>query len=109
MTRLQEAVLSSEYSPSPVGGALRWSGQVTVRVVASDDNSGIGEVHLSHNPGFEPFSGYPPTGDTTEIPWTLPESGEVHVRVIDRAGNRSEASSVKGSISVYLPLVLRNQ
>jgi len=83
--------------------------QVTVRVVVSDDNSGIGEVHLSHSADFEPFSKYPATGETTDIPWTLQDSGNLYVLVVDRAGNRSEINSVRGNFAIYLPLVLRDQ
>jgi uncharacterized repeat protein (TIGR01451 family) len=91
-------------------GVSVMSGQaVTVSVTASDDNSGVGTVRVSHNPNtdYEAFNFY---GNTTEIPWTLQPSGKVYVQVEDRAGNRSEVSSVQGpGHSIYLPLVLRKR
>jgi uncharacterized repeat protein (TIGR01451 family) len=82
---------------------------IIVRVKSSDDNAGTSEVHVSHKETFETYADFEITGSTTDIPWTLQPSGEVYVRVVDRAGNVSEAVSAQGAPNypVFLPLVLR--
>lgn len=93
------------------GGALSaMAGKdVIVRVTTSDDNSGVSKVQLSHSADFARYSEFAVTGGTTDISWTLQPSGQVYVRVVDRAGNLSEVESEQGppNYEVYLPLVLR--
>jgi uncharacterized repeat protein (TIGR01451 family) len=80
---------------------------VIVRVASSDDNSGAGTAQVSHD--GENYSDFAITGSTTDIPWTLQPSGEVYVRVVDRAGNPSDVRIEQGPPNhlVFLPLVLR--
>jgi len=82
---------------------------VILQVTASDDNSGVYKVQVSHEAGFGTYSDFDFVGPTTDIDWTLQASGEVYVRVVDRAGNVSEttAEQVALDYNVYLPLVLR--
>ncbi len=65
--------------------------EVIVRVTASDGNSGVTTVQVSHDEGFGQFSEFAFIGPATDIPWTLQPSGLVYVRVVDRAGNLSES------------------
>jgi len=83
--------------------------EVIVRVTASDDNSGLARVQISHSEDFGGSSEFGVTGGTTDIPWTLQPSGEVYVRVVDRAGNVSESESQQGPsrYEVFLPALLR--
>ncbi|MCP4540834.1 MAG: DUF11 domain-containing protein [Chloroflexi bacterium] len=83
---------------------------VTVQVTASDDNSGVDSVQLSHTADFEQFAEFTVTGGTTDISWMLQPSGKVHVRVMDRAGNFSSVSNGQGMANhtIYLPLILRS-
>jgi uncharacterized repeat protein (TIGR01451 family) len=92
------------------GSLQAMAGQdVIVRVTSSDDNVGTSKAHVSHDDAFETYSAFEITGNTTDIPWTLQPSGEVYVRVVDRAGNVSEIKSEQGrpNYPVFLPLVLR--
>jgi hypothetical protein len=81
---------------------------VIVRVIASDRNSGVSAVQLSHSISFDEFSEYPVTGNPTDIVWLLQPSGKVYVRVKDRGGNLSEVSTESGpaGYDIYLPNVL---
>jgi hypothetical protein len=81
---------------------------VIVRVTASDDNSGVSKVQISHSADFEQFSEFAATSGTTDTPWTLQHSGTVYVRVVDRAGNLSQVSSGQTSMyfKTYLPLLI---
>jgi uncharacterized repeat protein (TIGR01451 family) len=83
---------------------------VIVRVTSSDDNSGASIVQISHSVDFVQYSEFAVTGPTTDIPWVLQSSGEVYVRVVDRAGNVSEVESEQGppKYGVYLPLMIRD-
>jgi fibronectin-binding autotransporter adhesin len=83
---------------------------VIVRVTTSDDNSGASKVQISHSADFAECLEFAVTGATTDIPWTLQSSGEVYVRVVDRAGNLSEVQRGQGppEYEIYLPVVLRN-
>lgn len=91
-----------------LGAARRQN--ITVRVTASDDNSGVGKVQISHDMNFGQFSEFAVTGNTTDISWPLQPSGIVYVRVKDRAGNWSQVSSEQGIpyFEIYLPVVLKN-
>jgi uncharacterized repeat protein (TIGR01451 family) len=98
---------------STTGGAdvtIRAGTPVTVRVTASDAESGTSLLKLSHTMDFADFTTFPVAGETTAVPWTLQTSGEVFVRVIDRAGNESDIVNQEGQrfSFVYLPLVIRN-
>lgn len=81
-----------------------------VRVTASDDNSGVNKVQISHDMNFGQFLEFAFTGNTTDISWPLQPSGIVYVRVKDRAGNLSQVSSKQGTpyFEIYLPVVLKN-
>jgi len=95
--------------PLPNGGAQTIQDtDIIVRVTAGDANSGIDKVQLSDTPEFTQFSELPFVGPTTDIPWTLPASGEVYVRVMDRAGNFSLVGSGQrpANFKIYLPLVV---
>jgi uncharacterized repeat protein (TIGR01451 family) len=85
------------------------AGDVLVRVTATDANSGVSRLHVSDDPAFLQFTAYKFVGPTTEVPWTLPTSGMVYVRVVDRAGNLSVVTSAQGQVSrrIYLPLIQR--
>jgi uncharacterized repeat protein (TIGR01451 family) len=82
---------------------------VIVRVTADDDNSGIAEVQVSDTKDFSAPSNFEMIGRITDIPWTLQPSGQVHVRVVDRAGNISETKSEQGvsNYRIYLPALAR--
>jgi len=84
---------------------------VIVRVTASDSNTGVSQVQISHSADFEQFSEFAVTGRMTDIPWTLQPSGKVYVRAVDRAGNVSEVSSEQGEANyeIYLPIVVRSE
>jgi uncharacterized repeat protein (TIGR01451 family) len=87
------------------------SGQdVIVRVATSDDNSGAGVIRVSHDEDFAQYSAFAVSGPTTDVPWVLQSSGEVYVRVVDRAGNVSKVKGEQGpsKYEVYLPLVIRS-
>jgi hypothetical protein len=92
--------------PSPRSPA---GADVVVRVTAYDLNSGVSQVQLSDDPAFVAYSEFPFVGPTTEVPWTLPASGLVYVRVVDRAGNLSAVAAAQGEVTydLYLPLVRR--
>jgi uncharacterized repeat protein (TIGR01451 family) len=79
----------------------------TVRVVAEDGGSGVEAVHLSRRADFASFTAFDVDGGTTEIPWSLPVSGKVYVRVADRAGNVSAVETQRAGWAIYLPLVVR--
>jgi hypothetical protein len=83
---------------------------VIVRVTAGDANSGVDRVQLSDTPEFTQFSEFAFVGPTTSISWMLPASGEIYVRVVDRAGNLSPVGSGQGpaNFKIYLPLVVRD-
>jgi hypothetical protein len=83
------------------------SQNVIVRVKSNDDNSGVSQVHLSSSADFALYTAFSATGSTTDIPWTLPSTGAVYVRVLDRAGNVSNVVSHAGEWRVYLPLIVR--
>jgi|GEM_PF-382921 len=93
---------------------LRGSGAVggqavILRVTASDDNSGVDRVQVSHSAGFETYSEFAVAGGVTEVGWDLQPSGAVYVRVVDRAGNLSAVVGAQGMVhhELFLPLVLR--
>jgi uncharacterized repeat protein (TIGR01451 family) len=90
-------------------GSLRWPRQtsVTVRVTASDDNSGVNRVQLGHDADLSQASEYPVLGSSTDIPWELQSSGLVYVRAVDRAGNLSAIAEASGQYKLYLPIVLK--
>jgi hypothetical protein len=111
------------YDPDPpskpiveivVGGGLSqpipMAEAVMVRVTASDPNSGVDRVQISDDLDFGTFAEFPFIGPTTEVPWALQETGEVYVRVLDRAGNVSVISGAQAQLDfyIYLPIVLRN-
>jgi uncharacterized repeat protein (TIGR01451 family) len=79
---------------------------VTLRVTASDDNSGVSQIQVSDDPDFGTFSAYAYVGVSLDIPWTLQPSGEVYVRAVDRASNVTQVQET-GEQFIYLPLVLR--
>jgi uncharacterized repeat protein (TIGR01451 family) len=83
---------------------------VILRVTSSDDNSGAGVVQISHGEDFAQYSEFAVTGATTDIPWVLQSSGEVYVRVVDRAGNVSQAADEQGppKYEIYLPLAIKS-
>jgi len=83
--------------------------QITLRVTTNDDNSGVKHVHISGSPDFTQYTEFAVTGSTTDIPWTLPTCGLIHIRAQDRAGNLSAAAIANQSArcAVYLPTVLR--
>ena len=91
--------------------ALRTAGNraVIVRVISSDDNSGVGEIQMSHLAGFTTYQSFLPTGATTNLPWSLQPSGWVYVRVRDQAGNLSAMSDAHGpaEYKVFLPAALK--
>ncbi|MEJ2209112.1 MAG: PKD domain-containing protein, partial [Anaerolineae bacterium] len=95
-----------EIIPQETRGAAPRQGQnVIVRVTASDPNSGVAKIQLSHDYAFGQFSEYASAGPTTDIAWTLQLSGLVYVRVVDRAGNVSDVVSEQGTTRIYLPAV----
>lgn len=81
---------------------------VIVQVTSSDDNSGVSRVQISSDDTFAQFSEFTAAGNTTDIPWTLESPGMVYVRVVDRAGNLSQAGSNHGQVQyrVHLPVVM---
>jgi uncharacterized repeat protein (TIGR01451 family) len=83
---------------------------VIVRVTSSDDNTGASTIHVSHSEDFAQYSEFAVIGPTTDIAWVLQSSGEVYVRVIDRAGNVSEVEGEQGppKYEIYLPLIIRS-
>ncbi len=100
-----------EIIPVPQRGFHTAQGaDVIVRVRASDANSGVDRVQLSHEPDFSQFSEFAFVGPRSDIPWTLRASGRVYGRVVDRAGNISPVSSGQGPVYtvIYLPLVVRS-
>ena len=96
-----EIIAAAMRRPGKLGGQ-----NVIVRVTSSDDNSGVGRIQISSTATFSTSTEFTTTGNTTDIPWSLATSGQVYVRVVDRAGN---VSSVVGEqhFAVYLPLVVR--
>jgi uncharacterized repeat protein (TIGR01451 family) len=83
---------------------------VILRITGSDANSGVDRVQVSHRADLATFAEFPFVGPTTDIPWTLQPSGQVHIRVVDRAGNLSEISSGQGPTDyyeIYVPCVQR--
>jgi uncharacterized repeat protein (TIGR01451 family) len=103
-------VVGVEILPQGVRGSGAAQGQnVIVRVTASDANSGVGTVQISHRADFGTYAGFPSAGPITYVPWALQPSGLVYVRVVDRAGNLSPVSSEQGPtrFEAYLPMLLR--
>ena len=88
----------------------RTNGQnISVRITAGDDNSGVNRVQISSDANFTSFSEFNAIGSTTDIPWTLPPTGKVYVRAVDRAGNVSSTVSGQGQAhyAIYLPMIVR--
>lgn len=83
--------------------------QIILRITATDDNSGVNNVQISGSPDFTQYTEFAVTGSATDIPWTLPTCGLIHIRAQDRAGNLSAAAIENQSArcAVYLPTVLR--
>jgi uncharacterized repeat protein (TIGR01451 family) len=101
-------VTSVEIIAQTSRGLNQPSGQnVIVRVTSSDDNSGVGRIQISSSTNFSRFTEFAASGGTTDIPWTWAASGQVYVRVVDRAGNVSSAVGIQPPYSVYLPLMMR--
>jgi uncharacterized repeat protein (TIGR01451 family) len=98
-----------EIIPVTVQGARAVEGaDVIVRITASDANSGVGTVQLSHDAGMEQVVEFLFIGPVTDVPWTLQPSGVVYARAVDRAGNLSESVSEGSARStIYLPMVMR--
>jgi uncharacterized repeat protein (TIGR01451 family) len=98
-------------TPATEGGALATGPRdVMLQIRGSDGNSGINRAQISHDADFAEFEEFEFVGPTSEFPWTLQPSGEVFLRLVDRAGNVSQAGSAQGDVSfaVYLPVVLKN-
>jgi len=94
--------------------AAQRSGQVDtaeaqVRVMASDENSGITAVEFSGQPDFGAATAYPMTGTTLDLTLTPPPAGRLYVRARDRAGNHSTVQTLTSdsSIQIFLPVVTR--
>ena len=83
--------------------------QIILRVTTNDDNSGVKHVQISGSPDFTQYTEFAVTGSTTDIPWTLPTCGLIHIRAQDRAGNLSAAAIENQSARcvVYFPTVLK--
>jgi hypothetical protein len=81
---------------------------VTVRVHASDDNSGVDRLQISHYSAFTEYVEHVFSGTTRGVPWLPQPSGEIYVRVVDRAGNLSESTPVLEPYRFFLPLWLRD-
>jgi uncharacterized repeat protein (TIGR01451 family) len=82
--------------------------EVVARITASDGNTGVARVQLSHTADFGAYEETGFIGPTTDVPWVLSDAGQVYVRAVDRAGNVSAPVSAekKGSV-IFLPLVIR--
>jgi len=87
----------------------REGAEVVVRVTARDANSGVMLVQISHEANLASYEEFAAIGSTTDISWTLQESGEVFVRVVDRAGNMSATATALAHthFSSYLPIVIK--
>ncbi|MGD8968017.1 MAG: PKD domain-containing protein, partial [Anaerolineae bacterium] len=100
-----EIVTNAESGPTTAG-----TENTFVRVMVSDDNSGVSQVQVSDDPDFETWWEFPVNARTIEIPipWEHQASDEVFVRAVDRAGNPSDVKSglLHHVIAVYLPLVI---
>lgn len=84
-------VLSTEIIPETPFSQL-----VNLRVTALDDVSGIRTVVVGNTPSLNDGISFPFAGPVYDVPWTLPPTGEVYLRVRDRAGRYSELVSIDG-------------
>ena len=104
-------VYSSDQAGSSPTGHLRATPDLSAKVVvtATDEQSGVEAVQLSHSASFESYESFTVTGAKTKVPWSLQPSGLVYVRAVDRAGNVSEVKMIQGTLNnrTYLPLILR--
>ncbi len=75
---------------------------VTLRLSATDDVSGVGQMLISNQPDF---AGAAWEAYATSHAWTLGSNTSVYVRFKDNAGNISQTYSA-GSWRVFLPLIL---
>ncbi len=85
--------------------------QFIIRVTAADNNSGISFVQIGDDDQFNTFSEFSTTGGVTDIFWSVESSGEIYVRVADRAGNLSAVASEEVTVGekVYLPIIVKNR
>jgi len=90
---------------------------VILRITASDDNAGVGYIFVGHTSNFDTATrldvriGRVIKPGVYDFDWT-PQSDEVHVWAMDRAGNVSQPVLERVEITqpkspIFLPLVLR--
>ncbi len=94
--------ISNGYSPQDL--------PATIQVTFSDDLSGVNQVQVSNQPGFNSSVEFSVQSQVANIPWTLQPSGKVYVRVADRAGNLSTIDSAQGptsQVKVSLPIIYK--
>jgi uncharacterized repeat protein (TIGR01451 family) len=90
------------------GLAQTFGNGVIVRITATDGNTGVARVQLSHSEDFASYEEMGFTGPTTDVPWTLGSGGQVYVRAVDRAGNISEpVSAGTEQRLIFLPFIIR--
>jgi len=90
------------------GPVQAFSSGVIVRIMASDGNTGVARVQLSHTEDFASYEEVRVTGPTTDVPWALGSGGKVYARAVDRAGNISApVSAGTEQHYIFLPFVIR--
>lgn len=90
------------------GPAQALGNGVIVRITATDGNTGVARVQLSHTEDFASYEEVGVTGPTTDVPWTLGSGGKVYARAVDRAGNISAPVSAGAEQHlIFLPFVIR--
>ncbi len=95
--------------PQQVGGSYMLTTEagsadlVTLRLSATDDVSGVGQMLISNHPDF---AGANWEAYATSRAWTLGSNTAVYVRFRDNAGNVSQTYSA-GSWKVFLPLIVK--
>jgi uncharacterized repeat protein (TIGR01451 family) len=90
------------------GSAQAFGSGVIVRITATDGNTGVARVQLSHTEDFASYEEVRVTGPTTDVPWALGSGGKVYARAVDRAGNISApVSAGTEQHLIFLPFVIR--
>ncbi len=83
--------------------------EAQVRIMASDENSGITTIELSTQADFAIATPYAMPSNTLDVTLPTPTTALLYVRARDRAGNHSAVQMLSASnrVQIFLPVVTR--